>query len=267
MLYFCILQNVKILVKNLKTLATLSFLIAFWSCEKPEVQKEIKFRVSKIVVYNTPDSDSVVVKFTYFADSMVIEEKYADNGTERQILTYDGNNELASVKYFSTVDNLYEGERILSRKGSVVYLIEKYAEKNMISDTAMAFHLDAEGYAYQCDLFTDNGVSDPDIYELSWTDGNLTGIDVKGLTGNYNYDDSPNLLCITKLPVYLNDDMPTYGFSLFNRNNFNDYSFFGETVIKSSNIKHDTNGLLTEKTIYYAYSDLSMNYRYEYEQY
>lgn len=254
-------------MKNLKILAILCFLIALCSCEKPEEQKELKFRVSKIVVYNTPDNDSVVVRFTYFADSMVIKEKYADNGIEKQVLTYDGNDELASIKYFTSADNLYEGERVLSKKGSVVYLIEKYAEKNMISDTTMAFHIDVEGYAHQCDLFTDNGVSDPDIYELSWTDGNLTGIDVKGLTGRYIYDDSPNLLCMTKLPVYLNDDIPTNGFSLFNRNNFNDYSFFGETVIKSSNIKHDANGLLTEKTIYYAYSDMSMSYKYEYEQY
>lgn len=254
-------------MKNLKILTIISFLVALWSCEKPEEQEIPKFRVSKIVVQSSDTEDSTVFSFSYFADSIVMNAQYMDNGFGRQILTMDEKNELASIKYYYSESNIFEGERIFRKNGSIVYLIDRYAEKSWITDTLLAFHLRSDGYPEKCDVLSKESEYQGESYDLTWTNGNLTNISMKGLTGTYEYDDSPNLLEVTKLPISLTDDTDMLGFSFFNKNNFNGYSFFGESIINSSNIKHDTNGLLTEKTIYYAFSEMSMKYKYQYEQY
>lgn len=252
-------------MKKLFLLPILALFLLVWACEKPE-ENDPKFRVSKILVQSTDNDDSTVFSFSYFTDSVVIDAHYPDNGFERQILSLDEKNELASIKYYYSESSIFDGEKLFSKSGSVVYVIERYAEKSWVTDTTMAFHLGTDGYPVKCDLYPEDG-NEIESYELSWTDGNLTDINFRGLTGNYQYDESPNLLNFTKLPINLTDDTPMQGFVFFNKNNFNGYSFFGESIINSTNIKHDANGLLTQKTIYFAFSDMTLDYEYLYEQY
>lgn len=238
-----------------------------WACEKPKEQEDPKFRLTKIVVQNSDNEDSTVFSFSYFADSIVMDAHYMDNGFERQILSMDEKNELASIKYYYSESNIFDGERILSKNGSIVYLIDRYAEKNWVTDTLLAFHIGSDGYPEKCDVLSKESEYRGASYDLTWTDGNLTNISMKGLTGTYEYDDSPNLLEVTKLPISLTDDTDMLGFSFFNKNNFNGYSFLGTSILRSSDIVHDTKGLLTHKSVYYSFADVTMDYRYYYEEY
>lgn len=254
-------------MKKLILLAVLTSFLLILACEKPEEEKDPKFRISKIVVQTSENEDSTVFSFSYFSDSIVVDAHYMDNGFERQILTLDEKKELASIKYYYSESSIFDGERILSKSGTTVYLIDSYAEKSWITDTVLAFHLRPDGYPEKCDVLSKESEYQGESYDLTWTNGNLTDISMKGLTGTYDYDDSPNLLEVTKLPVSLTDDTDMLGFSFFNKNNFNGYSFFGTSILRSSNIVHDANGLLTQKSVYYSFADVTMEYRYYYEEY